>query len=291
MTDYIALRVDATPSSADITDLIAAFLAEVGYDSFSPDQTGVTAYISAPLFDPDAAKEALAEFPFECALTLSSERIESQDWNSEWEKNYFKPILIGHDCLIHSSFHRDLPEAKYDIVIDPRMAFGTGHHATTASIVRFLLEMPIEGKHVIDMGTGTGILAILCAMRGAGRVDAIEIDPGACENAAENAALNEISINLICGDASALADLQPADIFLANINRNIILADLSRYVEKLRPGGSMLLSGFYTRDIPMIERSASRLGLKLVATRTAPTDSTSSSTEGEEWVALRLTKS
>lgn len=284
MTDFIALRVDASPCSTDITDLAAAFLAEAGFDSFSADENGLTAFIAADSFDFDAAKEALEGFPFDTTLDLHYDKIETRDWNEEWEKNYFRPILIDDACLIHSSFHRDLPTARYDIVIDPRMAFGTGHHATTASIVRYLLAMHLEGKTVIDMGTGTGILAILSSMRGARRVDAIEIDPGACDNAIDNARINNADINIVCGDASALADLPEADLFLANINRNIILADIARYTERLAPDGYMILSGFYRRDIPMIEKAAARCGLKIVDSHA---DTDSADTE-EQWVAVRL---
>lgn len=267
MNDYIKLRVDLTPSpSADVTDLLAAFLAEEGYESFEPDAAGLNAYIRAGQYDPDAPARAIALLPFEgISARTSTERIEGQDWNAEWERNYFRPIVIAGRAVIHSSFHTDIPEVPYDIVIDPKMAFGTGHHSTTSLITHRLLEMPLDGKSVIDMGTGTGILAILAAMRGASRVEAVEIDPPAWENACDNVRLNgHPEIRVILGDASALAALQPSDLLLANINRNIILEDMHAYVRAVRPGGQLVFSGFYVEDIPMLRSRAEELGLDFV---------------------------
>lgn len=263
MNDYRELRLNLTPCSEDATDVLAALLADAGYESFVADADGLTAYVKADAFSNEALDEALALFPFPAEISRSVALIEGKDWNAEWEKNYFKPIVIGDRCVIHSSFHTDVPSAEYDIVIDPKMAFGTGHHATTSQVVNALLSMDETGLDVIDMGTGTGILAILCAMRGAARVTAIEIDPPAWENAVENVRLNGCSdrVNPICSDASALADAPKADIFIANINRNIITADLPAYVAALKPGARMILSGFYEADIPVIMETAAPLGL------------------------------
>ena len=269
MNDYISVRVDATPCSEDITDLAAAFLADAGFESFEPDESGLTAYIRATEDGITLAEEALADFPIPSDFKISSEFIKGEDWNSEWEKNYFKPIVIGDDrCVIHSSFHTDIPSCEYDIVIDPKMAFGTGHHSTTSLIIGHLLELDFRGKSLLDMGTGTGILAILAAMRGASPVSAIEIDPMAYANAVENVAYNghpEIDVRL--GDATLLSDTDKVDIMLANINRNIILADIDRYISALKQGGRLYLSGFYVNDVPMIEAKAHPLGLKTVSVR------------------------
>ncbi len=267
MNDYRELRLNVNPCSEDATDVLAALLADAGYESFVPDSEGLTAYIKAELFDEAALDAALALFPFEAEITRTSVLVEGQDWNSEWEKNYFKPIVVGERCVIHSSFHRDVPAAEFDIVIDPKMAFGTGHHATTSQVISALLDIDESGLSVIDMGTGTGILAILCSMRGAAEVNGIEIDPGAYENALENVALNAQSdhVTLHCGDASTLPTLPKADLFIANINRNIITADLPAYVASLRPGATMLLSGFYEADIPVIMQVAAPLGLTEVS--------------------------
>ena len=267
MNDYRELRLNLKPCSEDATDVLAALLADAGYESFVPDRQGLTAYIKDELFNEDALNEALSAFPFEAEISRSVSLVEGQDWNSEWEKNYFKPIVVGERCVIHSSFHTDVPSADYDIVIDPKMAFGTGHHATTSQVISALLDIDESGLSVIDMGTGTGILAILCAMRGAAQVNGIEIDPGAYENALENVSLNGQAdrVRLHCGDASLLHSMPRADLFIANINRNNITGDLAAYVSSLKPGATMLLSGFYEADIPVIMEVAAPLGLTEVS--------------------------
>lgn len=263
MNDYRELRLDFSPCSADITDVMSALLADEGYESFVADENGLTAYIRTEEFSDEAVDTALATLPFETSARKSSIIIEGQDWNSEWEKHYFKPIVVGNRCVIHSSFHKDVPHAEYDIVIDPKMAFGTGHHATTSQVITALLNLRLEGKALTDMGTGTGILAILAAMRGATPVSGIEIDTPAWENALENVELNGVTdhVTLLNGDASLLPQLPKADIFVANINRNIITRDLAAYVAACKPGATMILSGFYETDIPVIMAVAAPLGL------------------------------
>lgn len=254
---------------ADGADVLASLLAPAGFESFSTDQEDASlllAYIPRKLADNDAAAEtaaSLADITGSISASIDSiEEIEGQDWNEEWEKHYFQPIVVAGRCVIHSSFHKDYPICPIDITIDPKMAFGTGHHATTSLMARFLLDNDITGKSVIDMGTGTGLLAIIAAMRDAAPVTAIEIDPAAKDNAVENVALNGHSeIKIILGDASALAEVEPADIFLANINRNVILADLPTYASRLKSDGMMALSGFYEQDIDMLLEAAAPLGL------------------------------
>lgn len=281
MNDYTELRLDFKPCSADITDVMAALLADEGYESFVADNCGLTAYIRADQFCEHAVKKALEQLPFETEAVQTVKVVEGQDWNHEWEKNYFKPIVVGNRCVIHSSFHTDVPRAEYDIVIDPKMAFGTGHHATTSQVISAILELDLNGKTVTDMGSGTGILAILSAMRGAEKVSAIEIDTPAWENALENIALNgvENKITMLNGDASLLPALPPANVFLANINRNIITADLAAYAVACAPDADIILSGFYEADIPVIMAVASPLGL----TETGHTTL-------NEWCCLKLRK-
>lgn len=263
MNDYRELRIDISPCTETGTDVMAYLLAEAGFESFVPDATGITAYIRADDYDARRVNDALAQYPFAAALDVSSKLIEGEDWNAEWEKNYFQPIVIGDRLVVHSTFHTDVPAARYDITIDPKMAFGTGHHATTSQVATALLDTDLSGKTVIDMGTGTAILAILAAKLGAASVTGIEIDEAAYVNAVENVALNgvERTVSLIHGDASALADCPKADIFVANINRNVITADLERYVAAMKAGGSLILSGFYEHDIPVIMDVAIPLGL------------------------------
>jgi len=279
MQDYISLRIDATPCNADITDLLAAFLGDVGFESFSPDATGLTSYVKAEDYDSDAVARILCEFPIEASFSSKSELIEGEDWNSEWEKNYFQPIVIGEECVVHSSFHTDVPKTRYDIVIDPKMAFGTGHHSTTSQMMRHILDSDMDGNSVVDMGTGTGILAILCKMKGAGKVTGIEIDPFAWENAVENARLNNVDVEMICGDSSKLDCIKPCDYFLANINRNVITGDIDKYCSRLKKGGVMYLSGFYEEDIPIVVGAARPFGM-----------SYDRALVDKDWAAIRLVK-
>ncbi len=281
MNDYILLRTDIRPASETAADIMAAMLADVGFESFVPDADGLDAYIKEELYDADAVKAIADSFPMpDTAITTTVTRVEGQDWNHEWEKNYFKPIVVADRCVIHSSFHTDYPKCEYDISIDPKMAFGTGHHATTSQIISALLSLDLTGKTVTDMGTGTGILAILSAMRGAAPVSAIEIDPAAEINARENVASNgHPEINVLLGDAARLADVPKADVFIANINRNIITGDLHNYVKAMKPGATMLLSGFYESDIPVIMATATPLGLT----------EHSHTVKGDGWTCLRLT--
>ncbi|MGM9865659.1 MAG: 50S ribosomal protein L11 methyltransferase [Muribaculaceae bacterium] len=280
MNDYIEVRIDADPCTEDITDLLAAELADIGFESFVADSKGLTAYAPAKLYDKEAVKNALADFAIDCSLKVSDNFVEGRDWNAEWEKNYFRPIVIGKRVAIYSSFHTDVPEAEHRIVIDPKMAFGTGHHATTSQVIKAMLELDLRDKSVIDMGTGTGILAILAAQLGAAPVTGIEIDEFAYVNAVENVRLNgHPEIVLINGDASALAGVPPCNVFIANINRNIITGDIDRYAKALKTSGTMLLSGFYVEDIPVVAAAAARHGLR----ETGYTDE-------ERWVCLRLTK-
>ena len=263
MNDYIEVRFELSPCDEIATDVLAALLCEYEYESFVPDETGLTAYVKKEFYKEGVLTQVVSDFPLDNKIKYAHEIIEGQDWNSEWEKNYFKPIVVKDKCVIHSSFHKDIPQLQYDIVIDPKMAFGTGHHATTSLIIEQLLEMEMEDKSVIDMGTGTGILAILSHMRGAKNISAIEIDPVAHLNAIENLKINGADIvNLILGDASSLSNLSSVDVFIANINRNIITQDMESYVRALNMGGIMLLSGFYEEDIPVIMKVAEPLGLK-----------------------------
>lgn len=281
MNDYYEVRVNLNPCTEDATDYLAAMLGDIGFESFVPDSTGLTAYVKSELYSPDELEAVMDEFPFDADKSWTASLVEGQDWNAEWEKNYFKPIVVEDQCVIHSSFHTDIPPVKYDIVIDPKMAFGTGHHATTSLIISELLKIELDSKSVIDMGTGTGILAILAAMRGAKHVYGIEIDGFAYENALENIKLNNHpEIQLINSDASALSGLPKVDVFIANINRNVIISDIASYSSHLKAGGIMLLSGFYESDIPIVMSEAQHYDLIEI----------SHYIKGDNWTCLTLKK-
>ena len=262
--NYIEVNFTIEPYEEFISDVLCSELGEIGFDSFVPNENGIDAFILSKLFDESKLRDLLSDFSFEVSIDYNITEIESKNWNEEWEKHYFEPIVIGNDCVIHSSFHKDVPKAKYDIVIDPKMAFGTGHHETTSLVIAELLKMELEGKSLLDMGCGTAVLAILAAMRGAKDIVAIDIDTWCTDNSIENIAVNKIEgIDVQLGGAELLTGLH-FEIVLANINRNILLADMEHYSACLTSGGELLMSGFYVEDIPLIEAEANRNGLKLV---------------------------
>ena len=261
---YFEVTLTAQPCNETVTDILAAVLGEIGFESFVECEGGLQAYVQQQLFDEEQLKQALADFPLPgTALTYTLAEPEDKDWNAEWEKNFFQPIVIEGRCVIHSTFHKDYPQAAYDIVINPQMAFGTGHHETTSSILGELLDADLEGKSVLDMGCGTSILAILARMRGAAPVTAIDIDDWCVNNSRDNIALNGLDrITVELGDASLLEGRQPFDVIIANINRNILLADMPAYVACMHEGSELYMSGFYVEDIPAIRDKAESLGLR-----------------------------
>ena len=276
---YFEVTFSVQPYSETAADVLSALTADIGFESFAECEGGVKAYIQQSLFDEDALKQTIAGFPLlDTGIDYTIDEPEDKDWNEEWEKNFFQPIVIGDRCVIHSTFHKDYPKAEYDIVINPQMAFGTGHHETTSFILAELLEADLKGKSVLDMGCGTSILAILASMRGADPVTAIDIDDWCVNNSRNNIALNRIeNITVELGDASLLKGRKPFDVIIANINRNILLNDLPAYAECMRPGSEIYMSGFYTEDIPAIRSKGESLGMEFVHFR-----------EKHNWAAVKL---
>lgn len=280
MNDYYKVKFTLAPCLAYECDILAALLADVGFESFEQTEDGVDAFVKKELWDKDAVSEVIKLYDFEAKIDFSEELVVGQDWNEEWEKHYFNPIVFEDKCVIHSSFHKDFPRLQYDIVIDPKMAFGTGHHETTSLMIKRILDAEMTGKSVLDMGTGTGVLAILSAMVGATHVVGVEIDPPAYENAVANAQLNgHPEIDLRLGGAETVAESNSFDFVLANINRNIITADIDRYASALKAGGEMMLSGFYVDDVPVVEAAANKCGLERVSV-----------IEKNRWANLQLVK-
>ena len=276
---YFEFTFRTQPCTETVNDVLAAILGEVGFESFVECEGGLTAYIQQSVCDENAIKTVIAEFPLsDTEITYTFTEAEDKDWNEEWEKNFFQPIVIDNRCVIHSTFHKDYPKAEYDIVINPQMAFGTGHHETTSSILGELLEADLKGKSVLDMGCGTSILAILASMRGAGKVTAIDIDDWCVNNSRDNIALNGISnITVELGDASLLNGREPFDVVIANINRNILLQDMPAYAACMKKGSELYISGFYTEDIPVLREKAESLGMEYVHHR-----------EKHNWAAVKF---
>ncbi len=245
-------------------DLLIAELADVGFDTFEDTENGFDAFIVAAQFKESSLNEVLMGFGDELQYTYLIHDIEPENWNEEWEKN-FTPLIISDKCYVRATFHEPQPQYPYEIVIDPKMAFGTGHHQTTTMMMEYILETDMAGKVILDMGAGTGILAILASKRGAKELIAIDNDDVCYESAIENAALNNIdNLTSLCGSKEAI----PAtdfDLILANINRNILLDQIETYASVLKDQGAIFFSGFYeTPDLGMITAHCERFNLKYV---------------------------
>ena len=276
---YFEVTFTAQPCNEIITDVLSAVIAEIGFESFVECEGGVQAYIQQAQFSEEALKRVLADFPLpDTTISYTISEPEDKNWNEEWEKNFFQPIVIENRCVIHSTFHKDYPQAEYDIVINPQMAFGTGHHETTSSILGELLDADLKGKSVLDMGCGTSILAILASMRGADPITAIDIDDWCVNNSRDNIRLNNISnITVELGDASLLTGSMAFDVIIANINRNILLNDMPAYAACMHSGSEIYMSGFYVEDIPAIREKGESLDMEFVHYR-----------EKNNWAAVKL---
>ncbi|AZQ58851.1 50S ribosomal protein L11 methyltransferase [Maribacter sp. MJ134] len=242
------------------SDILVAELGEVGFESFVENETGVLAYIQKQEWSADILDDVTILDNPNFKITHAIQEIEQENWNATWEQN-FEPILVEGDCMIRAPFH-EKSSATYDIVIEPKMSFGTGHHETTHMMVQHLLELDLVSRAVLDMGSGTGVLAILSALKGATVVDAIDIDNWCYLNAMENVKRNKVSfIAVYEGDASLLKN-QEYDLIIANINRNILLEDIPKYVRCLKQEGILLLSGFYLEDLDLVNKKCSEQGLQ-----------------------------
>ncbi|RXR19375.1 50S ribosomal protein L11 methyltransferase [Flavobacterium amnicola] len=258
---YIGYHFTVEPKELG-SEILIAELGELPFDSFIETESGFSAYILKDLWNENILADIyILENP-EFKISYSFEEIEQVNWNAEWEKN-FDPIDVDGLCHVRAPFH-EKTNAPFDIVIEPKMSFGTGHHETTHMMIQHLLEMDVTGMKTLDMGCGTAILAILAEMKGAKPIDAIDIDNWCYLNSIENAERNNCQhISVYEGDATLLKD-KKYDLIIANINRNILLNDMQTYVDCLNPGGTILFSGFYEQDIPFIDASCTEKGLTFV---------------------------
>ena len=266
--EYIEVSVKITPYSDENAEIVTAEISELPFESFSGEDPFLKCYIQKELYDAQALKVVLSGlegmgFDIEWSSTL----MPVVNWNAEWESQ-FSPIIVDGKCTIKASFHKNLKRTRYNIIIDPKMAFGTGHHQTTYMMCRALLENEeaVRGKVVMDMGCGTAVLAILAAKMKAARVYGIDIDAVAAISAYDNARLNRVGkvVETWCGDASLL-QRNSYDVLLANINRNILLQDMQTYAGCLRRDGLLFVSGFYVEDMPMLIGAATAAGLEYVS--------------------------
>lgn len=246
--------------------ILVAKLDEISFESYSEDNSGIKAYVPTQLLDKDALKEIVSEISELTELSYALKNIKEENWNENWESSY-RAVFINSKCVIRADFHNSFPDAEHDIIINPKMSFGTGHHETTSLMINRMFNLDFKEKSVLDMGCGTGILAILASRLGARKLVAIDFDKWAFRNAKENAVLNNISnINFIYGDATDIENLR-YDIILANINRNVLLNDFETYVASMETSAEILLSGFLEQDLPLLLKKAEDLSLELVVTK------------------------
>jgi len=260
-------------------EVLLAELADQGFESFVETDDGVKGYIQENLFEDALLANLMARNIPDQQFSFSTSLIEDQNWNAEWEKN-FDPIIVDDKCLIRAPFHADMPSFQYEINIEPKMSFGTGHHATTHLVISEMMKVDLHDKIVLDMGCGTGVLAILAEKLGAHTIDAIDIDEWAFENTIENIERNGCkAINVMQGGAEVIPVNSSYDVILANINRNILVRDMQHYNSALKAGGTIFFSGFYTMDKSEIDQEAGNYGWQL----------TSQEARGE-WCMLRYEK-
>ena len=259
---YTKVSFKISPDNEVNREILVAVLSQTEFESFNETDESVEAFWPSENFEKETTLSFIHDLDFD--IEMEDEIIPDQNWNEVWEKNYFKPLLIAEKCLVRAPFHTEYPEAEYEIIIEPNMAFGTGNHETTSLMAEEILKLDLPGKTILDMGCGTGILAILASMRGAEKITAIDIDHWAFEGTVENARVNKITnIEAALGDASLLVN-QQFDIIFANIQKNIVMRDLPVYNSVLKPGGQILLSGFYKNDVPDVQNVAE--GLQLIST-------------------------
>ena len=264
-----------------IADVFKDALISIGFDSFVDTTEGFEAYCSEENYCLAKVKQIAQEnLSFVEGLEISylEEKIEQKDWNAEWEKDY-PSVRFSDFCVVRPPFNPQQEGVKYDIIIEPKMSFGTAHHQTTSLIINFISKEEIADKKIMDMGCGTGVFAILAMKMGASYAKAIDIDIWAAENAKENAEKNSVSIDVLLGDANLLDENEKFDVFFANINRNILLADMETYSKSIQEGGILFLSGFYSQDVEILEAECKLYDLYLTDVETK-----------DNWAAMRLVK-
>lgn len=274
--NYIEYQFDIQPKEP-FGEILTAFLADLEFESFVETDNGISAYVRTDLDDESGVQQIIDDLK-DVTIRYTKKEIIQQNWNEEWESN-FHPILVANQCYIRAEFHESKPEIPYEVIIQPKMSFGTGHHETTHLMVEYILETEFEAKDVLDMGCGTSILGILAKMKGANYVEAIDFDQWAVDNSIENAERNKVELNIKLGDSSSLGGKE-FDIILANINKNVLMRDIPNYVKNLNfTEGELILSGLMTQDFDDIKSLCESLGLKFINKK-----------QRNEWIALKFIK-
>ncbi|MBC6365611.1 50S ribosomal protein L11 methyltransferase [Algoriphagus sp. AK58] len=273
--DYLEFKIKCLE---DFREILIAELAEIGFDSFLETEDGIDAYAPESEFDREAFDQLIDSYKEAAKINLTEGKMPKVNWNEEWEKNY-DPIAVDDLVYVRASFHESQPGFRHEIVINPKMSFGTGHHATTFQMLRHQGELDHEGKRVLDVGSGTGILAIMAHLLGAREVEAFDIDDWCVDNGNENFDLNGLITRMGLGTIRQVNPQGPFDIVLANINKNVLLDEMKIYAGLLVSKGYLLLSGFYTQDVEDLVKAATSLGLKLIK-----------SSDKDNWAALILQK-
>ena len=272
----------ATLSVDTLCDIIIDKLGSGAYDAFIQDAKGqFKAYIDVDLYDEgfiNQLEQEMRSLVPDLVLSHTTNQLPDIDYNQVWERQH-QPVLVDGFCWVRAPFHPHRHDVKYEIEIEPKMSFGTAHHASTYLMLSLLEQTPVQGRRVLDMGSGTGVLAILAAKKGASYVEAIDVDEWAYRNALDNFDRNGVQVNALLGDASSLTADKHFDLILANINRNILLRDMGAYAAVLNPHGTLLISGFYEHDVDVLRLKAEALGLRLMQQKSR-----------NEWTALRFEK-
>lgn len=273
--DYLEFKVTC---QEEFREILIAELAEIGFDSFLETETGFDVYVFEAEFNPEAFDQLLETYRESTEITVTKGKLPKVNWNEEWEKNY-DPITVEDLVYVRASFHEPKEGFRHEIVINPKMSFGTGHHATTYQMLRHQFGVNHQGKRVLDVGSGTGILAIMAHLLGAEEVDAFDIDEWCETNGNENFELNGLKARMGLGTIRQVNPRGPYDIILANINKNVLLDEMEIYAGLLLTGGYLLLSGFYTQDVEELSQKAKSVGFDLIT-----------SSDRDNWAALILQK-
>ncbi len=253
----------SVPPDEELAEIFSARLAEIGFDSFLSEEEAFKAYVDEENFELNELNHLLNENFFSEIRLIKNEILPEKNWNEIWESDY-QPVIVNSRCRVRAPFHKPDAGFEFDLLIEPRMSFGTAHHETTSQVIKLMLDRPFEGKSVLDMGSGTAVLAILARKMKASPVVAIDNDEWAYNNALDNIQLNQVpDVEVALGDAAAIGQ-RKFDVVIANINRNILLNDMGIYIAALEPQGQLLMSGFYEADLALITDKAVSLGLKYV---------------------------